>query len=115
MAQMVSSYPNVGFGLADDTDDDVITQFFGFGLNDCATYSGPESANLFTEGMYDIRTHLASYENYGEFFFDGTAHTSIQSAAFYTRRAGGDDGGTGVLMTDWVASVLAGKPTNPGP
>ncbi len=116
---MAQAHPSVGFGLADSTDDGTITQFFGFGASSCTGYQQLSGAT-FTAGMEDIRTKLSAEKNFGEFLFVGTDHTTIQSAAFYPRTAGGPsdagvDGGPAVLMTDWVTGLLAGKPTNPGP
>jgi hypothetical protein len=125
---VATKYPNVGFGLADSTDDNTITVFFGFGASHCTSYV-QETQTTFTGGLLDIRKKLASQKNYGEFIFTGADHTSIQSDQFYTRTAGGAgggvgeagteggvaDGGAGVLMTDWVKGLLAGAPTNAGP
>jgi len=115
----VKKYPNVNFGLADSTDDAVITAFFGYGDNNCMGVT-QETAAMFTAGLQDIRTQLSSQSNYGEFIFTGIDHTTTQSAAFYTRTAGGTpdggaDAGPGVKMTDWVTGLISGKPTNPGP
>jgi pectinacetylesterase len=97
---LVASYPDATFGLADST-------------NDGATNP------MFEAGLLDIRAKLAPYPNFGEFIFAGTDHTSIQRAVFYTRTAGGGDGGAeggaGMLMTDWVKDLLNGTATNPGP
>jgi hypothetical protein len=114
---LVSRHPNVTFGLADSLDDGTISKFFGFGYQNCAGYQQLTGAQ-FSEGLLDIRTKLAAYPNFGEFLFPGTDHTSIQSAAFYTRTAGGSDAGAdagGMLMTEWVASLLAGRAVNAGP
>jgi hypothetical protein len=117
---IVKKYPNVTFGLADSMDDGTISEFFGFGYENCTSFQ-QLSATQFGGGLLDIRSKLSSYSNFGTFYFQGTDHTSTQSAVFYTRTAGGGDGGVGsdgggaVLMTDWVASLLAGTATNAGP
>jgi hypothetical protein len=110
----VKAYPKVDFGLADSTDDGTITNFFGFGADDCKIAT-QETGAVFTAGLLDVRAKLASQANYGEFVFTGTDHTSIQGAEFYTRTAGGAEGGAPVLMTDWVTGLLSGTATNPGP
>jgi hypothetical protein len=112
---IMKAYPKASFGMADSMDDGTISFFFGFGYKNCTSFQ-QVSASVFGAGLLDIRTKLAAEKNYGEFLFNGTDHTSIQDAVFYTRTAGGNDAGVGgVLMTDWVKGLLAGKPTNPGP
>jgi hypothetical protein len=114
---LISQHPNVTFGLADSLNDGTISQFYGFGYQNCTGYQQLTAAQ-FTAGLLDIRTKLAAYPNFGEFLFPGTDHTSLQSAAFYTRTAGGSDAGAdagGMLMTEWVASLLASRAVNVGP
>jgi hypothetical protein len=110
----ITTYPSAVFGLADSTDDDTISVFFGFGFQNCMSFQ-QLTGTQFTAGLQDIRTQLAASPNFGAYVFSGTDHTSIQSASFYTRVAGGSDGGTGVLMTDWVAALVNGTVTNAGP
>jgi hypothetical protein len=95
-------------------DDGTISQFYGFGASNCTGFTQLTAAQ-FGGGLLDIRTQLSTFSNFGEFLFPGTDHTTTQNANFYTRTAGNGDGGTPVLMTDWVASLLAGTATNPGP
>jgi hypothetical protein len=125
-SNVVAKYPNVAFGLADSIDDGTISEFFGFGYEDCASFQ-QLSPSVYGAGLYDIRTKLSSATNFGTFYFPGTIHTTTQSAAFYTRTSGGGadggadggdaggDGGAGVFMTDWVAALLAGHASNVGP
>jgi hypothetical protein len=50
------------------------------------------------------------------FVFSGSAHTSLQGSAFYTRTAGGATTGTGgVVLNDWVRDLLNRTVTNVGP
>jgi Pectinacetylesterase len=119
---VTKTYPNVGIGLADSTDDNMI--IYGWATNAC-TGSAALTGATFTAGLLDIRAQLAFQSNFVEFIFPGTDHTTIQSAAFYTRisgsQAGAADGGRlldgseGTLMTDWVAGLLSGAATNTGP
>jgi hypothetical protein len=114
---IVNKYPNVTFGLADSFADGTISSFFGFGLDSC-TSTNSLTPSQFTAGLMDIRSKLASAPNFGTFYFPGTDHTSTQSAVFYTRTAGGTpdggvpdggaEAGAPVLMTDWVAALIAG-------
>jgi hypothetical protein len=119
---ITTKYPNVTFGLADSLDDGTITEFFGFGADNCNQAGFQQlTATQFTDGLLDIRSKLSGSPNFGTFYFPGAEHTSTQSSIFYTRTSNTPDGGTdgpdggGVLMTDWVASLLAGHATNVGP
>ena len=115
---IVAKHPNVTFGLADSVDDGTISQFYGFGYQSCTSYQQLDATQFIAAGLLDIRAKLAPYPNFGEVLFQGTDHTSTQSAAFYTRTAGGGDAGVdggGMLMTDWVAALLAGNAVNAGP
>jgi len=89
---IVSTHPNVTFGLADSMNDGTISRFYGFGNRNCTSYQQLTPAQ-FAAGLLDIRAQLASYPNFGEFLFQGTDHTSTQSADFYTRTAGGAGAG----------------------
>ena len=114
-------YPNIPFGLIDDTDDSVITLFYGFGADNCmSAIPSPLSATTFTQGLLDSRAKLAAYPNVGGFIFQGTDHTTLGGASFDTRTAnlggdGGEDAGT-ELFTTWVSTLVnSGTVTNVGP
>jgi hypothetical protein len=108
-------YPHIPFGLVEDTGDEIITLFYGFGQNNCAGSIDPLSASTFTAGLLDARTKLAAYPNTGGFIFQGTDHTSLGLAAFDTRVAGSGDAAT-VKLSDWVATLVNdGTVTNVGP
>jgi hypothetical protein len=125
---VVKKYPKVPFGLIDDTDDSVITLFYGYGANDCASVliPTPLTGTVYTNGLLDERMKTAAYPNVGGFIFQGTDHTTLTMASYDTRTAGGttddggagEDGGTtgGVKLTDWVAQLVnTGTVTNVGP
>ena len=108
-------YPNIPFGLIEDTADSVITLFYGFGANNCAGIPSPLSGATFTAGLLDSRAKLAAYPNIGGFIFQGTDHTTLETASFDTRTAGGGDAAT-VKLTDWVNTLITdGKVSNVGP
>jgi hypothetical protein len=108
-------YPKIPFGLIEDTDDMIITLFYGFGQNNCAGAIDPLSGATFTAGLLDSRMKLAAYPNVGGFIFQGTDHTTLGGASFDTRTAGGGDAAT-VKLTDWVATLVnSGTVTNVGP
>ncbi len=113
----VKMYPKIPFGLVEDTDDSVITLFYGFGDNNCAPAILPMSLSgaTFTMGLLDSRMKLSAYPNIGGFIFQGTDHTTLGGANFDTRTAGGGDAAT-VKLTDWVATLVnSGTVTNVGP
>jgi hypothetical protein len=114
---VVKMYPKIPFGLIEDTDDSVITFFYGYGDNDCAnvTVPAPLSGSMFTAGLLDSRTKLAAYPNIGGFIFVGTDHTTLGGGNFDTRTAGSGDAAT-VNLYDWVATLVNdGTVTNVGP
>jgi Pectinacetylesterase len=108
-------YPNIPFGLVEDTADSVITLFYGFGANNCAGIPAPLSGATFTKGLLDSRMKLAAYPNVGGFIFQGMDHTTLAGANYDTRMAGGGDAAT-VKLTDWVSTLVnSGTVTNVGP
>jgi hypothetical protein len=108
-------YPKIPFGLIEDTDDSVITLFYGFGSNNCTAVLSALSGSTFTEGLLDSRMKLAALPNVGGFIFQGTDHTTLSGASFDTRTAGSGDAAT-VNLTDWVSTlVTSGTVTNVGP
>jgi Pectinacetylesterase len=112
-------YPKIPFGLVEDTDDSVITLFYGFGNNDCTAGFGLVPGSTFTAGLLDERTKLqaAGITNSGSFIFQGTSHTSVQTtSAFDSEIAGGGDSGPAVKLSDWVTALVnTGTVTNVGP
>ena len=132
---LANLFSNRQFGLIDAIDDGIISQFYGFGANNCAQtfLPTPVPAQTYLEGLQDIRTKLAGSSNFGSFLFNGTDHPTLSTAKFYTLTAGGStsadggtpgggageagapDGGGGVLLTDWMKQFLAGTVANVGP
>ena len=96
------------FGQIESTNDNTTTSYFGFGLNGCTGYRQLSEAQ-FTVGLQDMESRLGSYSNAGAFVFSGSAHTSLQGSAFYTRTAGG------VVLNEWVRDLLNGSVTSVGP
>jgi hypothetical protein len=119
----LKAYPNIPFGLIDDTGDSVISEFFGYGANNCASsvFPTPLTAATYTAGLLDARAKVAAYPNAGSFIFDSTVHTSLGGATFDTVAAnlGGDDAGGDAgteLLTTWVSTLVnSGTVTNVGP
>lgn len=109
-------YPKIPFGIVEDTDDGVITLFYGFGAGMCTALIPTQlTADTFTAGLLDSRMRLAALPNVGGFIFQGTVHTTLGGASFDTRTAGSGDAAT-VKLTDWVATLInSGTVTNVGP
>jgi hypothetical protein len=111
---VLTTYPSSVVGLVDSTDDNTITQFFGFGDSNCTGYVQLTGAT-FTAGLQDIRTQLAGQPNFGAYVFSGTRHTTLESTTdLNAQEAPGADGGS-VLLTDWIGQILAGRASNVGP
>ena len=109
MQHVAKSYPSMPMGLVDSTGDSIITQFFGFGDSNCTAYA-QLSAATFTAGLQDIRTQLAGYSNFGVFIFQGTDHTTLESAASFDSRTAAN-----VNLSTWIAQLVGGQVTNVGP
>jgi hypothetical protein len=115
------AYPKIPFGLLDDTDDSVITLFYGFGANNCAStiIPTPLTQATFTAGLLDERTKLqaAGVTNSGSFIFQGTAHTSLGASSTYDAvTTGGDETGPTINLSAWVTTLVnSGTVTNEGP
>ncbi len=117
-------YPHIPFGLVEDTDDSVITLFYGFGADNCTSAFSVVTGDMFTAGLLDERTKLAAagVTNAAGFIFQGTTHTSLHGDMSYdteTAGGGGTDGGEGgaaVKLSDWVTALVNdGTVTNVGP
>jgi hypothetical protein len=113
-------YPNIPFGLVEDTDDSVITLFYGFGDNSCAStlLPTPVSGATFTAGLLDERAKLqaAGITNAAGFIFQGSMHTSLGASSTYDSVTAGGDGGPSVMLSDWVTTLVNdGKVTDVGP
>jgi hypothetical protein len=106
------TYPNAQFAFLDSVDDGVITDFFGFGADNCTSFKQVDAGD-YQAGLIDMRTKVAADSNAGLFLFPGTSHTSLVSA-YTTRTANASDGGTEKLE-DWVTAIVGGTTTNVGP
>jgi hypothetical protein len=107
-----TTYPNVPLAFRDSVADGTITEFFGFGADNCTSFAAVTGA-AYEAGLLDMRTKVAADSNAGLFLFAGTSHTSLVQA-YTTRTAAASDGGT-VKLEDWVSAVVGGVVTNVGP
>jgi hypothetical protein len=97
-------FPNSHFGLLDSQDDVVISEYFGWGQNQC-TGTTPLTAQEFEAGEAWIEQAFAWAPNFSGFFFAGSRHTSLDnSLAFDTTTAMVE--GTSMSMTAWAAQLI---------
>ena len=106
--QLAKTYPNRKFGLMDSVNDGTISNFLGFGAQNCGGFT-PIPPDTYQAGLMDIRTQLTSYPNFGTFYFPGGQHTSLVGATYDTRTAGT------TKLTDWVSAFVTGTVSNVGP
>ena len=106
------TYPSAPFAFLDSAGDGVISEFFGFGASNCASFTAIPAAT-YEAALIDMRTKVTSDANAGLFLFGGSDHTSLVQA-YTTRTALGTDGGT-IKLEDWVTAVVGGTITNVGP
>jgi hypothetical protein len=102
---IAEKYPNANFGLISSERDQVISTFFSFGLNDCnAGFPNPFGyADTFEMGLYDLRDNvLGNNPRFATYYIAGSSHTWTSGGAFQ------DDNGTGTVLADWYADVIAG-------
>lgn len=111
-------------GLISSTGDAIISNFFGFGANDCTSATPvPLTSSQFEAGLMDIRFSTQSQtDRFGTFYYDSTAHTTLISDTGQQTTGVGLLGGlydtqvNGVKLTDWIRDLLAHKQAaNVGP
>ncbi|MEO1482670.1 MAG: pectin acetylesterase-family hydrolase [Myxococcota bacterium] len=95
-----TTYPESSFALASYMEDEVIRFFFGFGEDDCTAAFTSISASVFSDGVDDIRTGLASW---GTYYVEGDEHTFLRTAEF--------EG----AFSSWLGDFLDGTVTDVGP
>jgi hypothetical protein len=131
------AYPNVPFGLIESTDDMVITEFFGFGANNCTSYS-QLTGDTFTAGLATYQAGVKDLPNFGSFIFNSTQHTSIGGDSTFqnedtnaadTLTLPSDGGvsseagvspeagtaGARIKLVDWITQLIGGTTSNVGP
>jgi len=104
-------------GLISSTGDAIISSFFGFGANDCASPAPvPLTSSQFEAGLLDIRYSAQSQtDRFGTFYYDSTAHTTLILDAGQQTTGVGLLGGLydtqvgNVKLTDWIRDLLDHK------
>ncbi|HKU42100.1 MAG TPA: pectin acetylesterase-family hydrolase [Polyangiales bacterium] len=109
LAELFADRPS---GFIDAIEDDMMRAVCGLGARDCTgnlLFDGVDAATYRRE-LLAYRDQLSAYPNYGTFLPEGTQHTFVKDASFYTATAGG------VKLVDWFASIANGvSPGHAGP
>jgi hypothetical protein len=102
-------------GLISWTGDAVISTFYGFGANDCkGNVPVPLNSAVFEAGLLDFRQMAQAKSSlFGTYFASGTNHTFLLLNNATAGFLGGlyDTTVGGVRLVDWIADLLAHKPT----
>ena len=97
-------HPNQRMGYISSERDATISIFYSFGLDECVGLGAIYPSGTFLEGLYDFRESvLRPLGNAGSYYIPSTDHTWISGSRFYSTEV------AGVLLTDWVADLLAGE------
>jgi cysteine-rich repeat protein len=96
-----------GLGLVSNTQDMVIRTFYGFGANDCM--GGVVDGTVYQNELLAIRADRTPGDLFGTYYVTGIGHTFLRTPSFYLTGVGGTP------LTNWVADLLAGHPTQVGP
>lgn len=92
-------------GFIDTTEDDTITRFLGTGVDECrgAFPTDTLPAATYRREILAYADKLKAFPNYGAFTPNGTKHTFLRTADFYTVSAGG------VSLVDWFTKIVSGQ------
>ena len=114
-AYLAQKYPNANFGLISSEGDSTIREFFGFGLNNCASIdvvgvppNYPQAT--YTQGLLDLNTNtFAPYNNSKVFYIASTTdptlttkHTWLLDDSISTVSI------NGVSLSSWVNGFIDG-------
>lgn len=110
---LAKTFGNRYSGLIESAQDGIISAFFGAGnpaqgsTTPCAGFGLGEAiaGPKFQMGLLEFREKVKAYTNFGTFFPQGTQHTWLMGASFYTGEVGG------VKMVDWVTDIINEKGT----
>ena len=100
-------YPNATAGLISSHADGTISQFFGFGADNC-TALFPSFPN-FQDALYDLRDNVLTGDNFGTYYLEGNSHTYLSGNDYYELEV------SGVILSDWVADIIAGDAQHVSP
>lgn len=101
-----AKYSSARLGLISSDEDSVITQFFGFGQNNCANldgFAGALPGPVYAAGLEDLRTtYMMQSAAWATYFISSTTHTYLGGNGYYNTTV------NGVKLTDWVGDMVGG-------
>lgn len=105
---IVGKYPESTLGLISTESDVTISQFWGFGENNCASLMGapdPYPAGKYKQGLEDLRDRIIGGQgNFKLFMIPGSEHVLLDNDPT-TVTVGGAN------LKDWLTKALSGDPT----
>ncbi|MEZ4383635.1 MAG: pectin acetylesterase-family hydrolase [Nannocystaceae bacterium] len=99
---IAEAVPRANLGLISSTRDGTISIFYAFGVDGCSGF-GTMPGGVFEAGLYEYRATQLSPSGWASYFIPSTEHVWTQNSDFYDTEVGG------VLLTDWLAELLAGE------
>ncbi|HEX6243770.1 MAG TPA: pectin acetylesterase-family hydrolase [Polyangiales bacterium] len=106
-------------GVITSNQDEVVKVFFSAGLDGCTVDTGLEAiaqtaglgrypGDRFPKGVNDVITNVAGADNVAYYVINGSRHMHLMRPRYY------EQNNLGQSIADWVADVIAGKPTHRG-
>jgi hypothetical protein len=105
---LAGKYPKAQLGLIESDQDSVISRFYGYGANNCASIDSTGQVASVPAATYEAgllatrQTYVQKAPAWSTFFVTSTQHTWELGDTFYTQAE------DGVTMADWVRSLIAG-------
>ncbi|MRG96547.1 pectin acetylesterase-family hydrolase [Polyangium spumosum] len=102
-------YPDASLGLLSSDKDNTITQFFGYGKNNCSNIDGIFPSALtgaeYTAGLNELReSFLEPSPAWSSYYVSSTTHTYLGGSGYYNTTV------QGAALTDWVGGIVSGAP-----
>ncbi|MDC3959185.1 hypothetical protein KEG38_35350 [Polyangium jinanense] len=100
-------YPDASLGLVSSDKDGTISQFYGYGKNDCQNIDGLFPSSLsgaeYTAGLEEIReSFLKQSPAWSSYFVSATTHTYLGGNGYYNTNV------DGTALTGWVKGIVDG-------
>jgi hypothetical protein len=101
---LATKYSDRRFGLVSSTTDGVIRLFFGWGYPNCSSPSGNLPANIFEEGLANLRdVVLADHDNFRVYAIDSGQHVWLLGTSMKDTESGGTN------LARWVTDLVEGN------
>ncbi|MDI1450731.1 pectin acetylesterase-family hydrolase [Polyangium sp. 6x1] len=102
-------YPDASLGLISSDKDNTISQFYGYGKNNCQNIDGLFPTSLtgaeYTAGLEEIReSFLKQSPAWSTYFVSATTHTYLGGNGYYNTTV------DGTAMSGWVKGIVDGAP-----